>query len=109
MVRMAETSELLLCFVTRLEKQSGYYIESIHLDNGTEFHRAFDEMDRKRVDVSNTTEYTSESNGLAERTHRVIMSLACTCLQEPGIPASYWNYSVRHVSDFRKFFLTQPQ
>lgn len=99
----AEISELLLCFVTSFEKQSGYSIKFMHSEKGTEFRHAFDELDRKGGYVLKTAFYTPEYNGFSKRNHGVIMSLARTCLEESGLPASYWNHEVCHVTDCPNF------
>ena len=53
----------------------------------------------KGVQVHLTTPYTAASNGLAERSHSVILSLARTCLSQANLPFKYWNYAVKHVVD----------
>lgn len=100
-VRKAETSELLLRFVTSFEKQPGYCVTAIKSNNRTALRHALDELDRKGVDVSKTTVYNPESNRSSVSTHGVIMSLSRTYIQEYGLQESYWNHAVRHVTDCR--------
>lgn len=70
-----EASELLHNFIRMFEKQSGHTMEKVHTDNGTEFTRALEYLGKEGVDISTTSPYTPESNGLVERTHGVILGM----------------------------------
>lgn len=97
----SEASDSLLSFIRRFEKQTGHTVTGVHTDGGTEFRRALDQLDTDGVDVSTTTPYTPESNGLAERTHAVITSLARACIKQSKLPMGLWHHAVRHVTDAR--------
>ena len=96
-----EASELLINFVTRFERQSGKVIKKVHGDNGSEFSRAYESLSKKGVDITTSTVYTLESNGLVERTHSVLLSSVRSCIIQAKLPKSYWNYALRHVTDCR--------
>lgn len=98
-----EASQLLLNFIRKLEKQSGHTVKKVHTDNGTEITRALDYLDKQGVEVTTTTPYTPESNGLVERTHGVILSIVRSCLVQSKLDQSYWNYALRHATDCRNF------
>ena len=66
----SEASEIVLRFVKRFEKQSGYKVPAIRTDNGTEFSRAFTSLTDDGVICTTNTADISESNGLAEQTHQ---------------------------------------
>lgn len=97
----SEASDTLLRYIKRFEKQSGYTIAAVHADGGSEFTRAFEALDRDGVETSTTTTYTPESNGLAERTHGIILSMARTVLSQAAFPEKFWHYAVRHVTECR--------
>ena len=96
-----EASELLLNFIKRFEKQSNRVVRKIHSDNGTEFTRAFDILKKDGLEITTSTVYTPESNGLVERTHGLLLSSIRSCLQKAKLPTNYWNYALRHVTDSR--------
>lgn len=99
----ADAADKVLRFIKYFEKQSGHTVRRIHADGGTEFTKAIDHLRDDGLNISITAPYTPESNGLAERTHQTVLSLARTCLQESKIPEKYWSYAVRHVVDCRNF------
>lgn len=94
-----DASEEVLNYVSRFERQTDRTVKSIHSDGGSEFDKAFKHLERLGVDSSRTTPYTPQSNGLAERSHGIILSMARTCLSQAGLPFGYWNYAVWHVAD----------
>lgn len=51
--------------------------------------------------MSTTTPYTPKSNGLAERTHVVIITLARSCLDNEHLPHEIWNHSIINVVQAR--------
>lgn len=51
-----------------------------------------------------TAVHTPQLNGLSERGHGVILSLACTVLHQAKLRLGLWNYAIRHVNDCRNFF-----
>lgn len=99
----SDAAEEVLRFVKYFEKQTGHPVRKIHTDGGTEFRRALDRLDADGVQISVTTAHTPESNGLAERAHQTILSLARSCLYESKLPEKYWSYAIRHVADCRNF------
>lgn len=96
-----EASELLLNFIKRFEKQTGHTVTKVHGDNGTEFSRAYEFLDKEGVDISTSTSYTPESNGLVQRTHGVLLSMVRSCMIQSRLDKSYWNYALRHVTECR--------
>ena len=63
-------------------------VRSLHTDGGGEFKKAIQTIRGEGVDVSITTSYTPESNGLAERTPSSILSLARAALLQAGLHQS---------------------
>lgn len=94
-----DAPEELLSYVARFGRQTDPKVKSVHSDGGSEFNKAFNHLERLGVDTSGTTPYTPQSNGLAERSHEIILSLGRNCLSEAALPFDYWKYAIRHVED----------
>ena len=86
-----DASRELLQIVQFFERQTGQSVRTIHTDGGKEFSRAVDYLRDQGALVHITTPHTPQSNGLAERSHSSILSLARTCLSDAKIPLKYWN------------------
>lgn len=95
----ADASDAVLRFVRFFERQTGCTVRKVHTYGGSEFKPALDRLEERGVQVSITSSYTPESNGLAERTNQTILGLARTCLKQAKLPLQYWSYAVRHVAD----------
>lgn len=76
-------------------------MRSLHADNGTEFKIAQKALKAEGVDIHLTTGYTAPSNGLAERTHGVVLSHARASLAQANLPAAYWDYAVENASKIK--------
>lgn len=94
-------SDSLLRVIEQFERQTGHLVRTVHTDGGGEFRRAMAYLEGQGVKIEITTAYTPQSNGLAERTHSTILSLARICLSQAKLPMEYWSYAVRHVTDFK--------
>lgn len=88
-----------LNFVRYFERQTGHQVRTLHANGGTEFNPVIADLKDNGVEIHTTTPYTAASNGLAERSYRVILELASTCLSQAKLPFKFWNYAVRHVDD----------
>lgn len=96
-----EASDALLRFVRVFEKQSGKSVLSVHSDGGKEFLRTKKALRLDGVIYTTITPFTPASNGLAERTHGVILSLARSGLKDSKLPMKYWSFAVRHSANFK--------
>lgn len=56
-------------------------------------------MNTKEIEITTSTPYTPESNGLTERVHIVLISSLRSCLKQSKLPLPYWNYALRHVTN----------
>lgn len=99
MRKKGEASDVVLEFAKWFERQSGRSVFGFHTDGGGEFKKALRVLSAQGVDVSFTTGYTPQSNGLAERTHGIVLSMARSCLVQAKLPMRYWGFAVRHVAD----------
>lgn len=79
-------SDALLAYITKFVRKSGHLLRAVNTDGGKEFVGSLKLLGEQGVDVPTTTSYTPKSNGLAERTHSTILSLARRCLKEVNIP-----------------------
>lgn len=75
----AEESACLIQYSKWFERQTNKVI-GVHKDGGPEFKRALAYFDAPGATASLTTSYSPSYNGLAERTHRVMLSLVWWCL-----------------------------
>lgn len=82
MVTKGQASDQLLHFIKCFEKQSGHVIREVHADGGGESKRSKKWLEGQGVKCTLSTPYTPQSNGLAERAHGVVLSLARTCLHQ---------------------------
>lgn len=97
----SEASAALLRFMKRFERQTSERLKSLHIDGGSECSKARTHFESEGVRVTTSTPYAPSSNGLAERTQGVLLSLARTCLIEANIPLKYWVEALQHVTKAR--------
>lgn len=69
-------AEKVIPFVKYFEKQTRYAVKKIHADGGTEFSRVLDYLRDEGLEIDMTAAYTPVSNGLDDRTHKMIIGLA---------------------------------
>ena len=100
-----EASQAVLRFVKRFERQTGHTVRSLHTDGGKEFHLAREKLREECVYTTKTTAYTLQSNGLAERSHGIILTIARAALLQANLPFSYWDYAVQHVAKGKNFVI----
>ena len=100
-----EASQCLIKFMKRFERQTDVRMKSLHTDGGSEFFRAQKLFAAEGVDVTTSTPYTPASNGLVERTHSTLFSMARTCLVEARLPLHYWSDALRHVVQARNIMI----
>lgn len=77
-----KTSDVVLTYVKKIETLAGRDIVAVHTDGGLEFSRALTALEKDGVNLSTTTPYSPSRNGLAERTHGVIIESAHSCILE---------------------------
>ena len=69
-------------FVKWFEKQSNRPVLSLHTDGGTEFFEVQNDLKKEGTDITYTTAYTPQSNGLAERYHGVVSAQSRAILRQ---------------------------
>lgn len=100
-----EASDTLLEFLKFFEKQTGHKIRKVHTNGGGEFTRARKELKAKGLTFTHTSAYTPHSNGLVERTHKTITSIARANLLQAKLPHKYWDYAVQHAAESKHVIL----
>ncbi|MCP3676584.1 MAG: transposase family protein, partial [Deltaproteobacteria bacterium] len=50
------------------------------------------------ISHATSTPYRHQSNGIIERTHRLLQDGTKAALETAGLPLPFWNYAVRHVA-----------
>lgn len=84
--KKSEASEAVLHSVKKFQKQTGHTVRSLHADNETEFLKAQQVLEADGVEITTTAGYTPPSNGLAERTHGIILAHARATLSQAKLP-----------------------
>ena len=84
-------------FFKWFEKQSNPPVLSLHTNGGTEFFEVQKDLKKESTDITYTTAYTPQSNGLAERCHGVVLAQSRAILGQSKLPIRFWNYAVLHA------------
>lgn len=87
MVPKEEASELVLNFDWKFERQTSHTIRKIHRDAGSEFCKAYKFLERQGVELSTSTVYTHQSNGLVKRMHGGMLQMIRSCLLQSKLPS----------------------
>ena len=80
-------------------KRTGKAVRYIRSDGGGEFlsNSLSSEWIANGIEHETTTHYSPESNGLAERSNRVIMEKARSLMSDAKSPAEFWGHAVAHA------------
>lgn len=86
-------------FVTRIGALQ--LINSLRMDNASEFvtgqFRAFMEHPDNSIEYERTAPHTPQSNGISERTNRVLIELTVSMLDRARLPKRYWGWALLHA------------
>ncbi len=53
------------------------------------------------IEIDESSPYTPQENGRAERTNRTLLDCMRTMLNHSGLPAQYWAECLQHACDVR--------
>ncbi|KAL0409123.1 UNVERIFIED_CONTAM: Retrovirus-related Pol polyprotein from transposon TNT 1-94 [Sesamum radiatum] len=87
-----EVFEKFKTWKTFVENQTGKRIKTLRTDNGLEFcNKQFSELcDEFGIKRHNTTPYTPQQNGVAERMNRTLLNKVRCLLISSGLPKTFW-------------------
>ncbi|CAL9025353.1 unnamed protein product [Prunus brigantina] len=94
MTHKSETQSLLKSFFTFVRTQFHTTIMAIRADNGTEFLSLRDFFLHNGVEFQRSCVYTPQQNGVVERKHRHILSVARALLFQANLPLIFWGECV---------------
>ena len=76
---------------TKVEKQSGYLLKAVRIDNANELVKHFQELENELgIEVQTTVPHTSTQNGLGERENRQIQADSRALLKDAKMPPEFW-------------------
>jgi len=94
----AEAPATLLDMIAAMETQTGYKAKNLKTDNGGEYRSAelLHHLRAKGISLKETVAYHSQTNAIAERTNRTIVTMAQTALLHANLPKYLWPEVVAH-------------
>lgn len=103
LARKSDAATALKEILTLLEKQSGYTVQRIRCDNGSEYINAHLESYCREngIKLETTVRYTPEQNGAAERLNRTLMDKVRPMLVAADLPRYLWADAVATASYVR--------
>lgn len=88
------TQTLLQSFVAFVRTQFHTIIKTIRVDNGSEFLSKRDFFNTHGIEYQRTCVYTPQQNGVVERKHRHIITVARALLFQSNLPLPFWGECV---------------
>ena len=101
----------LLSLLKQFATQGGAPVKRLRTDNGGEYLGTELQQHLEGelgIWVENTSAYTPEQNGKAERLNRTLMERTRTFLQESNLPLSLWGHAVHHANNVRNSVIYGP-
>jgi len=94
----AEAADALLDMVTTMETQTGRKAKSLKTDNGGEYRGTalLGYLRMKGISLKETVAYHSQTNAIAERTNRTLVTMARTAVLHAKLPKYLWPEAVAH-------------
>jgi len=96
----ADASDAVLEMIDVMETQAGTKVRSIKTDNGGEYRSTeFLQLLRaKGIALKETVPYHSQTNAVAERTNRTLITMARTALLHSNLPKALWPEAEAHAA-----------
>lgn len=101
MVTKGKASDQGPYFIKCFERQAGYLSQEVNADGGGELKPAIKWLEGQDVKLTLSTPYTPQLNGVAERSHGVVLSLARACLLQIKLALIYSSPTVMHKANCR--------
>ena len=92
LARKSDTAAAVREAIALLENQSGYSVQRLRCDNGSEYinQSLADYLKAKGIKLETSVRYTPEQNGAAERLNRTLLDKVRSMLADSGLPKSLW-------------------
>ncbi|KAM2881066.1 hypothetical protein COP2_014191 [Malus domestica] len=90
MSHKSETQNLLKSFITFAHTQFNAAVKAIRVDNGSEFLSMRGYFQSTGIELQRTCVYTPQQNGVVERKHRHILTVARALRFQSNVPLIFW-------------------
>jgi len=96
----AEAPATLLDMIAAMETQTGRKAKNLKTDNGGEYRSAklLRHLRAKGISLKETVAYHNQTNAIAERTNRTIVTMARTALLHTNLPKYLWPEAIVHLT-----------
>ncbi|CAM9989426.1 unnamed protein product, partial [Heterosigma akashiwo] len=85
-----------ISMIQRVTANNSLLVENIRLDNGTEFSELAAFCDRAGILLEQTGKDNPASNGIAERSNRIVLDMTRVALRASGLSNSYWSEAAKY-------------
>ena len=92
--RKSEAGAAMKSMVQQAERQTGRKLKSLRSDNGGEYIAMDPFLKDEGIDHEYSPAYSHESNGMAERFNRTIITMARSMLNSSGMNLSFWSEAI---------------
>lgn len=97
MTQKSETRKHLTNFISFIKNQFSTTIKCLHSDNGQEF-LMHDFYKTNRILHQRTCVECPQQNGIVERKHQLILSVARSLFFQVNLPKSFWHFSITRAT-----------
>ncbi|KAL5831145.1 hypothetical protein ACOSQ4_016499 [Xanthoceras sorbifolium] len=94
MQHKSETQNILKSFIDFVYTQFHAYVKAVRVDNGSEFLSMKNFFRLHGIEYQRTCVYTPQQNGVVERKHRHILTVARALLFQSHLPLHFWGECV---------------
>lgn len=96
--KRSEATERFKEFKAWVERQTQMLIKQFHSDGAKEYLKMGDFLVAAGIDQTQSTAYTPQSNGIAERYNRTLLDKTRAMLIQSGLPMSFWGEAALHAA-----------
>lgn len=89
--------ENILKFISWIERKTERKVQGVHSDGAKKFLACETALTKMGIDFETSPRYSPQSNGVAERFNRTILTRARSLMIQSNIPLSYWGEAVLHA------------
>ena len=93
-------------YLSWFERNPYRSIKKLHSDNGGEYVALEGFVDERGIEVSRSSPYPPQENGIAERANRTVPESARAMVAHARLSMRFWAEAVTHAADIRNLFLS---